>query len=327
VKLIALLATACAGLTTEGATEWREVETVGPPARWGHVMALDAARDRVLVFGGIGDRGFYGDLWALELETMSWTEIADTGDVPSGRITATAIVDAPRDRMILVGGAPGIEQADDGVFALDLATHEWTRITSIPDARYDHNAVVTGDRLLVYAGYGTGRRVFDDLWELDLTRDEWRELPDDGVRPASRSNGAIAYADGSLYVTGGHDDIRTLGDTWRYDLERARWEPIDRVGDPTVGAHYAYDRDPRCGVLYVFGGDDNDYYDVAATERLTLETRARFTRVPAGALPPPRRHAAMIADPIRTRLVLFGGSAGFETSFEDTWTFDLPPCP
>jgi hypothetical protein len=327
IQAIALLLAGCGGLTTEGAPPWIEIEAIGPSPRWGHTMVLDAARDRVLLFGGTGERGKLADLWAFDLELERWSEIEDGGDVPSPRITAAAIVDPARDRMILVGGESGVGYGDDGAFALDLETHVWTRLPDLPRGRYDVIAAVEGSRAYFFAGYAGISILLDDLWELDLETDSWRPLPDDGTRPSPRSNGAIAYASGFLYTTGGHDDVGATDDTWRYDLAAGRWERLDRIGDPLVGAHYAFARDPRCEVLYLFGGDDNDYFDVASLERMTLEERARFDRVPVSELPDPRRHSAMIADPVRERLVVFGGASGFETSFEDTWTIDLPACP
>ena len=66
-------------------TAWTESDaSVRPPARFDTQMVYDAARQRVLLFGGETDSGeALNDLWSWD--GSQWTELHSTGDAPPGR--------------------------------------------------------------------------------------------------------------------------------------------------------------------------------------------------------------------------------------------------
>src|SRR5688500_10795432 len=78
----------------------------GPGPRWGHAMAYDEARDRVVVFGGQRDRSTaLGDTWLWDGE--SWTRGAESGPTP--RSYAAMAYDRKRARAVLYGGRDGLK--------------------------------------------------------------------------------------------------------------------------------------------------------------------------------------------------------------------------
>lgn len=81
----------------------REVD-IEPPSRWGAVMAYDAKRERVLLFGGFDGNGDQlGDLWSWD--GNRWTQIEWNGSAPPPRGFAASAYDRVRDRLIIFGGA------------------------------------------------------------------------------------------------------------------------------------------------------------------------------------------------------------------------------
>jgi hypothetical protein len=60
-------------------TAWRreapEPGAVLPPARTHHAMAYDAARDRIVLFGGTVDGANAGDTWERDGATGRWTRL------------------------------------------------------------------------------------------------------------------------------------------------------------------------------------------------------------------------------------------------------------
>jgi hypothetical protein len=59
--------TSGAGLTWElNDNLWTQRQNMGPPRRWGHNLAYDSQRDRVVLFGGWG-AGALGDTWELAI--------------------------------------------------------------------------------------------------------------------------------------------------------------------------------------------------------------------------------------------------------------------
>lgn len=101
--------------------------------------------------------------------------------------------------------------------------------------------------------------------------------------------------------------------------------PVDRwveLTPPARAEHYAF-LDARRHRLVVFGGEvlDTPRNDVWA---LSLVGRPRWTRVEAiGEAPPPRAGAAAAYDPVRDRLIVFGGQGSHETLLDDVWELSL----
>ena len=76
-------------------------EASQPAARYAHqMMTYDEGNRRVLLFGGAGQNGSYGDLWAWN--GARWTLLAETG--PTARNSGVMVYDARRKRTVLYGG-------------------------------------------------------------------------------------------------------------------------------------------------------------------------------------------------------------------------------
>ncbi len=224
-----------------------EVES-GPAARGRHAVALDEARQRMIITGGrtrAGTSGPYqvfADTWAFDLATDTWTELAANGPM-GGRFNHSAVVAG--DKMVVFGG----NNASDGAmitphndtWVFDLTTDTWSQLATNtpPPARLYHAAATDGDFLYVYAGgdanafFGT---FFRDLWALDLASGEWTMLHDGVSTPAplGRMWGALEFDDltGELVMFGGHDDgqLGNANDTWTFDLTSRQWTQLS-TGD------------------------------------------------------------------------------------------------
>ena len=311
------------------APAWSALSTDGVPARWGHVAVYDAARDRMLVFGGEGSDGQRSDLWALDLASRSWSPVdAAPGPAPSPRTDLAGILDAPRDRLVLIGGRVGMATSIAEVWALDLASRQWSPLAAGPSARHDVSAATDGQRAWVFGGAGVLFQSLDDLWELDLATDTWRLLPDGGARPSARTSGAFVHDRGALYLYGGHDVSQVQRDGWRYDLAAGRWARLTPTGGSVAGAHFGVALDAACDTLLLSAGDNLDNYDTALTDGLVLGASPRFARLPTSVLPPPRDHATLVLDPSRRQLILYGGgSLGDGLGLRsDAWWYPLGRC-
>jgi hypothetical protein len=159
---------------------WSSQILVGSPhGRSGVGMALDAARDRVLVFGG-GYRGrkdgylgnyYLNDTWWLELGTPQWSPLEPAPPLPRGVSAATAILDPVRDRAVLFGGMDDASASSD-VWALALPNGTaWEALSpsgAAPPPRSTHSAVFDSRRYrMVIFGGSNGGTVLSDTWVLD----------------------------------------------------------------------------------------------------------------------------------------------------------------
>ena len=318
----------CASGEQPGTPPWTRIDTSGVAGRWGHVAVYDGARDRLLTFGGENAAGQLDETLALDLSTRRFARLPTTG-TPSPRTDLAGVLDAPRDRLVVVGGRQGLATSIGEVWALDLPTGAWRRLPDGPSPRHDISAATDGQRAWIFGGAGELFQSLDDLWELDLATDAWRLLPGDGDRPSARTSGAIAFHDGAVIVDGGHDVAMVHNDAWRYDLAARRWSRLRPSGSSVAGAHFGVAFDAGCAALYLSGGDNLDNFDVSFTDALVLGAAPRFARVPTSKLPPVRDHPSLVLDSRRRTLVLYGGGRlgdGLPT-LDDAWAYALAGCP
>lgn len=189
---------------------WTELSTTGdaPSTRMFTASAYDAARNRLVVFGGqVGDftSQAYHDTYALSLDDLSWTQLHDgTGQAPSTRMHGAMFHDPPRDRYVLFAGHTDLGDAND-VWAFDPEDDAWSLVWE-------------GD---TFTGEGLGCRgnpseVPADYVEQDLSG------------PERRHRGMVAPLGDDLWIFGGmHSECSAwLDDTWRFDLASGVWTEV-----------------------------------------------------------------------------------------------------
>jgi len=85
---------------------WTELTPAGsPPAgRWGAAMTYDSTSDRIVMFGGIGDRGVsFSDTWSYDASKNRWTEL-NSETHPAPRFNARMAYDPSTERVLMFGG-------------------------------------------------------------------------------------------------------------------------------------------------------------------------------------------------------------------------------
>jgi Galactose oxidase, central domain len=302
-------------------TGWVQAAGPGPGARWGHVGVLDSKRRQVVVFGGAGGGS---EVWLFSLDAQTWQRV-DAPNGPPGIATAGAVADMSRDRMVLFGGTSTVFL--NQVWAFSFADHSWSSLPTGPSARFDVGAATDGQRAWFYGGFLPGLIAVNELWEFNLASNSWTMLPQGQILPSPRTNMAIGFFSGLLFMTGGHDTSNLTPGTWRFDLTTSSWSQLAPSGTQRAGAHFGYDTDQTCGDLILAGGDHDDGIDIATTDFLTLSVSPHFGGLTAQTLPPPRRHTVLVLDSQTRTLFMFGGLQGTSTALGDTWLYHLGPCP
>ena len=303
---------------------WRTVAGDGPPARWGHIAAWDAKRDRVLIYGGVDEAWErHSDTWAFSLVDEAWVRLEEAGD-PPGRLTAAAVADPARDRIVMFGGDADASTSE--TWALRLDSDTWELLGDGPSARFDVAAAADGQRAWFYGGFADGFVPLGDLHELDLATDSWTELvATSDAAPAPRTNVGFGYHAGHLYVVGGHDDAALTPDAWRYELAGGAWSLLGDTLSLPAQSHFAYESDLECGALWLVGGDNDDSQDVSATIAVSYGLGWQVAALSAEVPIPPHRHGALVL--AERRLFAFGGWFGGATVLGDTWVYENLPCP
>lgn len=212
----------------------------------------------------------------------------------------------------------------------------WVEIP--PPARTEHVAFYDslGDRLIVIGGRDGGSRR-GEIWAFTFTPTPgWAELSVSGA-PALRTSGAAAVFDshrGRILCFGGRTDgsqvpgLRVVVNTL-LPLGVAAEVVHDGLGPggPTWREHASAILDPVRDRVIVFGGNDpggprNDVWAMA------LEAPYAWTQLaPAGGPPDPREGHTAIYDPVRDRMVVYGGRVGGFFPNGEVWTLSLGATP
>jgi FlgD Ig-like domain/Kelch motif/Galactose oxidase, central domain len=254
---------------------------------------------------------------------------------------ASAILDAPRNRLIVFGGespdtAPYFR---NDTWALTLTNPPvWQELqtqNAPPAPRSGHTAIYdpVRQRMLVFGGSDL-MIPYSDVWELTLAGSPtWTQLAPQGAAPGPRHNHVAIYdsARDRMVVAGGWSgpvNGSLLSDAWALSLagDTPEWTPIDALYPPVYGlAEAPAVYDPVGDRLVAFGGRGYLGYPSNACVALEFAGTPQWSYVSAVDPPDARLGAVAVYDPAGERMVIFGGSTtptSYGFWYHDTW--ELP---
>jgi hypothetical protein len=235
---------------TWNGTMWTRLSTSGPSPRYLASLVYDAARQRVVLYGG--EAGVFPNITVLsdtwEWDGTTWTQRATIG--PSTRVHKAMAYDRARGRAVLYGGFNDAQGEIRDVWEWDGAA--WTqRATNMNvvavGAGYDEKAAV----LYLYSVLPGTQTVVTDSWDgTTLTR---TALAGPGCVPPHPQLVALGPTRGGLlFYAGTCGPAFNTPETWRWD--GASWAKVTgSQPDLRTNAAMAYDRDRDRVVL--FGGE------------------------------------------------------------------------
>jgi hypothetical protein len=232
----------------------------------------------------------------------------------------------------------------DETWALNLGSFAWTKIEppgTLPSVRYAHSAIYdpVRDRMVVYGGgWGDWSDFHEEIWALPLAGGSWIPITPIGPEPIGRDGHTAIYdpVGDRMVICGGHDGFGTFRrDVWALDLDTHVWTeivPTAVLPHDVVWMTAVYDS-PRQRMLvfggtdFVNGGSSNELWSLA------LSGPPAWTLLdPSGVKPMGRQLHGAIYDPVRDRMVVYGGLNGV-MGFTDVWeytpagTTDVPGAP
>jgi hypothetical protein len=267
-----------------------------PSARREFAAIADAQRDRYLIFGGFGFQapdpgGLFREVWTLSLDGIpAWNPLEISGASPGERHSPQWGYDPARQRLIVFGG-------------------------------YGHHYP------------GDPNAYLNDLWQLSLDgTPAWTELIPSGTGPTGRLAGASIYDPlrQRFVVFGG--TVGASVDVWQLSLSgEPTWSILAADGAPPIAGYgMTTIYDPVRDRMLMFGGSTSDDYFGVHNQvwELTLSDSPDWRQLsPLGTPPSPRRTLTSLYDPLRDRMITFGGWDGMSndtTSFlGDTWALSL----
>ena len=261
----------------------------GPEAREHAAVIVDEAGGRMILHGGSGYSPYLDpldDTWAYDLNTLQWSELEATGDIPSGGGSRRVAQIPGTSRAFLHGGyGEGgrdndelyeVDFSDGGVHFTKVLQLNTTGVRALHAFFYDAES----ERFFIFGGVGR-----NDVWQMQLTDSgsaSWTKLTldDEGPTPRYGFFWGFDAANRRLVVYSGAQGTATLDpahDTWALDVSVSppKWTLLD---------------------------------DGSSEEA-----------------PPGRRNGCMSFDPTGPRLFIFGGTPDAQTSAPGFYVFDARP--
>ncbi len=304
---------------------WNDLSPLGAPPSY-RVWApasVDAANDRMFVFGGRDVTGAVNDGHFLDLARSfeSWS-LLGAASPPAARYGHSLVFDTQASRFLLFGGHdPAGPSWFDGLHALDVSTpgaETWSAPggNTPPSGRAFHACTFDPATRRMYVFGGRNASGFlGDLWECDLggASPDWTGLHPAGTAPPALAGATAAFdpVNERLLLFGGRRETGVLTNRLRVlDLADApAWAILSATGavpSPREGACGAFE--PVSSLFFLFGGD-TDSARLNDLHILDMNTGAWASPSPGGDVPAVREGATMVFDPARLRQVVFGGSS------------------
>lgn len=326
------------GLSLGGAPTWTRLAPQDslPRQRMAPRSFYDPTQDRLIMVGGYPN----SDAWALPLsEPLRWRALLPSGTAPQVMRSFDAVLDPVRNRVLAFGcGEPDF--TTPGVWSLALsATPAWSELlpSSFPTHRRSGVAAIVDpprDRLVMFGGYDLSASftLLGEVWTLGLSgTPTWTSVATTGVPPSPRY-GSSAIHDpirDRMIVFGGNTTAglhTPSNEVWSLSLGGVpAWTQLSPVGQaPLPRLFHSAIYDAHRDRMLVFGGYSwalhNDLW------ALSLSGTPEWTQLTTlGASPTPRDGHTAILDPVRDRMIVFGGNLQLGTSFasNETWSLDL----
>ena len=281
---------------------WTQKQDIGPSSRTSLGLTFDAARQRVLLFGGDPGGSPLADTWAWV--NGLWTQVADTG--PSPRRGSSLVDETANQRAVLFGGGSGVDVLGDTWVCAD---GDWTQVADTgPAPRVHHTMAYDPLRQKVVLFGGQAAALFGDTWEWDGI--EWTQVQD--VGPAARASHALAFdaANGRVVLFGGWDQNGPSSETWAWNgtawTQIADTGPEPRSGSAMVGLG---------GGILLFGGVNNVDPALDPADRIVFGDTWQLTGATWSKVqdigPSPRWGHGMAYRASAGRVMLFGGATTF----------------
>lgn len=279
---------------------WAAVE-FGPSARTGAAIAYDTARQRAVLFGGLGSTRL-GDTW--EFDGANWAPMSDTG--PSPRSEHAMGYDPIREQVVLFGGNTGSGAVSGETWIWNAKG--WMLASTTGPAPRDRAAMVWEPNLgglLLHGGAISTGAANNQTWLWNGS--SWSQI----ATGPTRSSHAMAYSpvlDRVVLYGGSGAGVNQVAWAW----DGAAWSQIGATG-PTTATEHAMIYDPDSTRIVLMGATASDaavwLFDGQAWQRV-----ANAANTARG-----RTNLVTWRDETRRRIMIYGGTTSAST--RETWEY------
>jgi hypothetical protein len=317
----------------DGLPHWTKLTTVNAPSvRLGHTLVYDPATDKVLLFGGTTDsmilpQSWFGDLWAYDAASSTWTELHPAGAKPPARAFHSMVYDDTTGDFLLLGGVGDsmdwFSEPMNDVWAYHPVANSWEQL-------HPNGKGPSSDERILAVYDPVARKVIasqlDRLWAYDPATNVWTSLRPKGQVP-DKPIDTMMYEPltGRILVFGGTWDMGFLSGSWAYEAMTNTFTELPSSSDmPQPRIYYCAAGVPNAGKMLVFGGLDtgnvplHDFWQYDAAADTWTMIRPSGPQNPRGGY-----GNAMTYNSSLDRLIMFGGGSLQEGVPTGTWCLSL----
>ena len=298
---------------------WEKIEPGGvvPPPTKSHAAVYDPLNQRMVVSGGL-----MWDVYQLSLEKGSetWSEAYPSSGDFSKNLWGTEIFYSPSRKSLI---APNIPDQKLDIWNLQTDHGTTVDLPHGPEKRYFIPMILDEkrQRILIYGGFITDK-VFNDVWELDITpgSERWKQLPRKGDAPPPKHllRGCLDPVRDKFIMYGGnsHNTWRD-GDyadtTYEMHLTSDTWQLVPTITPPSARGQYGVAWDDLTRQMYVMCGlyrVGPELENVITYNEIWVfdgDTQSWYQQIPPEPHPKIRRMATTVFDEKNRRIILFGG--------------------
>jgi hypothetical protein len=311
-----LLILASTGCSPSAPTPHAEAVIEDPPQCWGADLIYHPQLQQMLLVNCIDDPHDMPYLTIWGWDGIHWQRVAEGG--PPGRLLGAAAYDEKRNVLVVYGGrqTPAARCSPE-TWEWDGET--WSLRDAKPPTACDHIRMVydraSGESIL-FSGLDRLQGRVDETWSWN--GEEWTLLSEDG--PRSRGHFGFAYdphQDQILMYGGLANTVTDDFWTWKDGI----WHELSSPG-PGRLSHFGMTYDTDAHALYIFGGATETSTFTSLTNTTWAWREGTWQKLRPAYAPSPRGTPAMGYDPVRKRIVFYGGFNADRQNLGDTWEWD-----
>ena len=287
-----------------------------PPSCWEADLIYHTRFKQMLLVNCVADPSKLTLLTIWNWDGTRWQKV--TQDGPPGRILGGAAYDDLRDVLVLYGGRP-VELGKCSQETWEWDGEFWEQINAPPPTACDHVRMVydrSSQKSILFSGLDPSETPVNETWSWNGER--WKLLSAEG--PESRGHFGFVYdpSHKQTLLYGGY--ASSVSDEF-WIWKNNTWEQLDFAGPGTL-SHFGMTLDTDSNALYVFGGATSASTFSSLTDQMWVLRDGRWSELRPTDAPSARGGPAMGYDPVRKRVVLYGGFDSSRNNLNDTWEWD-----
>ncbi|MCS7231830.1 MAG: kelch repeat-containing protein [Elusimicrobiota bacterium] len=209
--------------TIEPASCQKIITSTSPPARYYHAMCFAPDENKVYLFGGAYGNNVYNDLWYFDVNTLSWSSITVTSQLPPARLGHKMVYIQPTKKIYIFGGEESLQfnQKKD-LWVYDTVSKSFSQIpeTTIwpePISHFGMTVMPEFNQILIFGGY-KGNNYSNELWFFNYVSTTFAKANYYSITqiPIERNKFSFIKLKNNFFLFGGTSGFTPLSDTFFY---------------------------------------------------------------------------------------------------------------